>query len=158
VTTAAGSRELVQDDRLRCGDRLHFEFEAIGDPSNDSPASVLHFNVLDLGVAGRIDLFNYRSPAGVEVRDGAPQVLFADRYQRHGFELVWPDDVPLRSGGAAVELHMLVSNAPLDLRSLLRHVPRSGGELATREVRSPRSTVLKPVDWAHARISYTLLP
>jgi hypothetical protein len=120
---------------------------------------ILYVDVLDRDASGRLQLINESEPAGVQLR--ALETRWVGR-RRHGgppgLELRWPDLVP-RDGIGHEELIFVVSQRPLDLRSLLEGPRASRGSRPQAQLRgTPADEVGTPLPWTVARVSFGVSP
>jgi hypothetical protein len=145
-------RKLEAGERLRVGTRIYVELRgaARGGPT-------LYVNVLDRGVSGRIELVNQSEPAGVQLP--ATEVRWVGRRpntESLGMRLAWPRSVPEGAPGRE-ELVVVVSERPLDLRSLLEG-PKAKRDTEGQRRGEPRSDELgMPLGYAVTRLCFELV-
>lgn len=152
VTAPDGTepQPLVRDQVLPEGTLVYAELRhrSLGRPT-------LYVNVLDRGVSGRLALVNASEPAGVQLR--AQEERWVGRRRTGGplgVALAWPDCVPRGHSGHET-LYFVVSQRPLDLRSLLEgpraeRAPRSLGQ--TRG--TPADELETPLAWTVTRVGF----
>lgn len=155
VVTAPGDAEpraLEPGERLRVGTRIYVELR---NPTRGAPT--LYVNVLDHGVSGRVELVNQAEPAGVQLP--AKEVRWVGRRpntEAPGMRLVWPRSVPAEAPGHE-ELVVVVSDRPLDLRSLLEG-PKAERAADGPRRGEPRSDGLgTPLSYAVTRLRFELV-
>lgn len=90
LVVTCGDAPVLDDSMLHVGDVIRIK---VG--NDQSAASTVYANVLDLGVAGRVSLLNTAEPAGMALLPGESRVIGAGPDGRQaGIVASWPTGVP----------------------------------------------------------------
>ena len=90
LVVTCGDVPVIDDSVLHVGDVIHIQ---VG--NDQSAASTVYANVLDLGVAGRVSMLNTAEPAGMALLPGESRVIGAGPDGRQaGIVASWPPGVP----------------------------------------------------------------
>lgn len=139
-------RRLVPGETLMEGTRIYVDVRHL------EASGMIHVNVLDHDVSGRVWLVNRSEPAGVQVEAGHPRwVGRRPESSTMGMRLAWPSCVPKGIDGEE-EILVLVSDRPVDLRPLLEG-PRWEPE-REQERGEASSGVGSPLRWSLRRIGF----
>jgi hypothetical protein len=141
-------RPLVPGEPLPEGSRIYAELRHLSDGM-----PTLYVNVLDRGVAGRLELVNHSEPAGVQLKALETRWVGRRTYGGPpGMRLEWPECVP-RLGVGEETLIFVVSRRPLDLRSLLEG-PRAKRDAGAKRSETPADELGTPLPWTAVRVGF----
>lgn len=143
-------KPLVPGQALREGTLVYAELR-----HRSKGMPTLYVNMLDRGVSGRLALVNASEPAGVQLRPEEERWVGRRRQGGPlGVALGWPADVPRGQNGHET-LYFVVSQRPLDLRSLLEGPQAERAARPLGQTRgSPAEELETPLAWTVTRVGF----